>query len=192
MSGRTQVRGAPAGELMAYALLTVLGGAVLATSFGYTVLFDDGRVAPGFLPMCAGGLLMLLSGVQLVARLRGTATPHHDPLADVVSSEAVAEKTPAGTASAEVETDVLGRSVRDRVRNLRVVIGATVLAVVVAPLLGFLVAFGALVFFISTVVERRPLLRAAGITAIAVAVVYAVFVEFLTVPLPMGLFEEVF
>jgi putative tricarboxylic transport membrane protein len=195
MSGSRQVRGAPAGELTAYALLTVVGGVVLATSFGYTILFDDGRVAPGFLPMCAGGLLMLLAGVQFVARLRGTATPHHDPLAGVLSSDAVAEKAPAGTArdrTAEVEKDVLGRSVRDRVRNLRVVIGATVLAVVVTPLLGLLVAFGALVFFISTVVERRPLLRAAGITAVAVAVVYAVFVEFLSVPLPMGVFEEVF
>jgi putative tricarboxylic transport membrane protein len=172
-----------------------VGGVVLATSFGYTILFDDGRVAPGFLPMCAGGLLMLLSGVQFVARLRGTASPHHDPLAEVVSSDEAAEKEPAGTASdeaVEVETDVLGRSVRDRVRNLRVVIGATVLTVVVAPVLGFLVAFGALVLVISTVVERRPLPRAVGITVVAVAVVYAVFVEFLRVPLPMGVFEEVF
>ena len=189
------MRGAPVGEVAAYALLTVLGGAVLATSFGYTILFDDGRVAPGFLPMCAGGLLMVLSGVQLGARLRGSATPHHDPLAAVVSSAATGETT-SGAATPDgatgEETDVLGRTVRDRVRNLRVVIAATIVTVLLVSLLGFLVAFGALVFFISTFVERRRLLPAAGITAVAVAVVYALFVGFLSVPLPMGLFAEVF
>lgn len=186
MSALKQVRGAPVGEVAAYALLTVVGGAVVATSFGYTILFDDGRVAPGFLPLCAGGLLMLLSGAQLIARLRGGATPHHDPLADVTSATAGAETTP------EAETDALGRTVRDRVRNLRVVIAATLVTVLLVPVLGFLVAFGALVFFISTLVERRPLIPAAVITAVAVAVVYALFVGFLSVPLPMGLFEEVF
>jgi hypothetical protein len=55
--------------------------------------------------------------------------------------------------------------------------------------LGFLIAFGLLVLFVTTVVERRPLLPAAVITLAAVGLVYGVFGLFLNVPLPLGLFE---
>jgi hypothetical protein len=59
-------------------------------------------------------------------------------------------------------------------------------AVLLVPLLGFLVAFGLLVLFVCAVVERRPPLVALLVTALAVACGYGVFAVFLDVPLPTG------
>jgi hypothetical protein len=68
-----------------------------------------------------------------------------------------------------------------------VVFVALVLALLLIPLLGFLVSFFVLSLFISAVVERRAWLPSAVISLAAVLVVYAVFVLFLSVPLPTGL-----
>jgi putative tricarboxylic transport membrane protein len=181
-------RGAPAGEVAAYGLLTALGVGLLATSFGYGIFGDGGQVGPGFLPAVVGLLLAALAGGEFAARLRGTRTPHHSALDDValpVQRDATtATPTPV---QADDDIDVLGRSKTDRVRSLWVVIAATFVAILLVPVAGFLLAFGALTFFVSAVVERRPLLAAAAITVVALAAIYAVFVLFLGVPLPAGM-----
>jgi putative tricarboxylic transport membrane protein len=81
---------------------------------------------------------------------------------------------------------VYGRTETQRVRQLWTVVVALPVAVLLVPLLGFLVALGLLVLFVSAVVERRPPLVAVLVTAIAVAAGYGVFAEFLDVPLPTG------
>ncbi|MFC7099981.1 tripartite tricarboxylate transporter TctB family protein [Nonomuraea rubra] len=74
-----------------------------------------------------------------------------------------------------------------RVRTLWTVFGLLLVALLLVPLTGFLVAFGLLVFAVSAFVEKQPLVPAAGIAAAATLVIYAVFVLFLAVLLPGGL-----
>ncbi|WP_219412625.1 tripartite tricarboxylate transporter TctB family protein [Pseudonocardia nigra] len=156
------------GEVVAFGVLTVLGAAVFASSFGYGLFGEGGRVGPGLLPMVCGLLLALLAGGQLLARLRRrSATP--------------APERPAGE-----DVDVLGRTAAYRVRQLRTVVVALPVTVLLVPLIGFLPAFGLLVLFVSAVVERRRPVPALLVTVIAVAVVYGVFGVFLDVPLPTG------
>jgi hypothetical protein len=162
----------PAGQAIAFGVLAAVGAAVFATSFGYGILGEGGRVGPGLLPMVTGLLLLLLSAVQLLARLRrlragGTTPPPQD----------------AGT-------DVFGRTEAQRVRQLVMVLIALPVSVLMVPVLGFLVAFGLLVLFVSAVVERRPPLVALLVTAVAVALGYGIFAVFLDVPLPAGLVGE--
>lgn len=83
--------------------------------------------------------------------------------------------------------DIFGRTAAQRVRQLWTVVGALLLTVALVPIAGFPLSFGALVFFVSTVVERRPLLVASLVTALSLLAVHLVFVMFLGVPLPTGL-----
>ena len=159
----------PAGQAVAFGVLAALGAAVFVTSFGYGILREGGRVGPGLLPMVTGLLLLLLSGVQLLARLWRPS--------------AAADAPPAGYGDG---VDVLGRTRAERVRHLRMVVLALPVAVLLVPLLGFLAAFGLLVLFISAAVERRRVPVALLATVLAVAVGYGVFAVFLDVPLPTG------
>lgn len=198
------MRGTPLPEVVAYGLLTALGLLVFVSAFGYGIFDEDGRVEPGLLPMAAGGLLALLSTIELVARLRThSATPHSSPLTrlgtappSTAPAEAVAGPTgvfPPGEVRDEDDIDVLGRTPQQRVRNLWTVFTAVAVTVLlVVPVLGFLAAFGLLVFLIATVVEGRRLLPSAIIAAVAITAVYGIFVGFLSVPLPQGVFERVF
>ena len=85
------------------------------------------------------------------------------------------------------DLDIFGRSARTRSRQLVVVFVALVVAVLLIPVLGFLVSFFLLSVFISTIVERRAWLPSVVVSLVAVLVVYAVFALFLNVPLPTGL-----
>jgi putative tricarboxylic transport membrane protein len=52
--------------------------------------------------------------------------------------------------------------------------------------LGFLLSFGLLLFVCSYAVERQGLLPSVLVSAASVAVIYGIFVSFLSVPLPAG------
>jgi putative tricarboxylic transport membrane protein len=164
----------PAAQAVAFGVLAVVGAAVFGTSFGYGILGEEGRVGPGLLPMVTGLLLLLLSGGQLLVRLRRRRPDGH----------------PLRTARSSVPIRQEGRSsdpgAAQRVRQLGIVVVALPGAVLLVPLVGFLAALGLLVLFVSAVVERRPPLVALLVTAIAVAAGYGVFAEFLDVPLPTG------
>ena len=181
----------PWGEVIAFALLTLIGVVFVASSFGYGVLQEGGRVGPGFLPLVLGGLLVPLSLVQLAARLRAPDPGpdehhhHHQPRETPVSGahdmlERQHEEHP------ELDVDILGRSAGYRTRQLWMVVAAIAVTILLVPYLGFLIAFGALILFVSVIVERRRIIPAAIITLAAIGVVYGVFVEFLNVPLPSG------
>jgi hypothetical protein len=104
----------------------------------------------------------------------------------------------SGVALALLSAACLLRSVRgaapqeegadpQRIRTLWTVFALLLVALLVVPLTGFLVAFGLLVFAVSAFVEKQRLLPAAGVAVAATLVIYAVFVLFLAVPLPGGL-----
>jgi hypothetical protein len=85
------------------------------------------------------------------------------------------------------DIDIFGRTPQQRARQLVVVFLALIAAVLLVPLLGFLVSFFLLSVFISAMVERRRWIPSLTISFLAVAAVYGLFVGFLEVPLPTGL-----
>ena len=169
---------------IAYALLTAAGGYLVVTSFGYGLRNEDGSIGPGLLPLVIGACMVALAGLELVRRAAGTRTPHRDLLADVAGEESAADD--ADAADTGGGTDIFGRTEPERVRQLWTVVAAMLGAIVLVPLCGFLLSFGALVLFISVWVERRPWVTAIVVTAVSVAVVHVVFVLLLGVPLPGG------
>ena len=182
----------PWGEVVAFALLTLIGVMFVASSFGYGVLLEGGRVGPGFLPLVLGVLLILLSGVQLLGRLRAPvpepAEHHHHyyPARETPVAGAHDMLDRQHEEHPELDVDIMGRTASYRIRQLWMVVAAIAVTIAVVPYLGFLIAFAALILFISIVVEGRRIIPALLITLSAIGVVYGVFVAFLNVPLPGG------
>jgi len=191
-----------------FALLTALGLYAFVVGIGYGLFNEGMRVGPGLMPTVVGAGIALIAGWELVATLRGRRASHTHGIAEVAASltpddpaapngaagpaapldEATAgggTATPSGEADDDV--DIFGRTARTRSRQLWTVFAALVVAVLLVPVLGFLVSFFILSLFISGVVERRPWVPSAVISLCAVLLVYAVFVIFLSVPLPTGL-----
>jgi hypothetical protein len=166
------------GEAVTHAVLAAVGLAAAAGGAAYGVLAEGGRVGPGFLPLAAGLLTAGLSGACAVLAARRTTL-------GLDGDEAGGDAGP--DPDDEKGVDITGRTEPQRVRNVWVVFGLTLGALVLVQLLGFLVAFGLLVVVIGAVVEKQSLGRSVVIAVVAVGVVYAVFGLFLSVPLPGGL-----
>jgi hypothetical protein len=152
----SSLRGARAIELATYAVLAVAGAGVAAGSFSYGLLVDGGLVGPGLLPLVAGVLVFAFSGALLARAWRG--------------------QVPVDDAPVEPR----------RVRVVWVVFGLLLVTLLLAPLIGFLPAFGLFVFVVSRFVERRPWWWSVVVAVLAGVVLYVVFVVFLNVPLPGG------
>ena len=168
------------------AVIIALGIAAAAMGAGYGVLGDDGRVGPGFLPTAAGALMAFFAAVNvLTSGRKQTAT----------LDSVVEEQIPGidhGEASLDPgadggDLDIYGRTQRQRDRMLWTVIGIVLATVVLVPLLGFMLAFAAMLLVIAVVVERRKILPSVMVSVLTLAATYAIFVLFLRVPLPQGI-----
>jgi len=213
MSTPSGTRSVSVEHAVTYGLLTALGlyAFVVGLSYG---LFNEGmRVGPGLVPTVVGAGIALIAGWELAATLRGRRASHTHGIAEVAASlnpdVPAAPDGAAGTGAAgaaapldeatggggtatptgglDDDVDIFGRTAKTRSRQLVVVFVALVVALLLVPVLGFLVSFFVLSLFISGVVERRPWVPSAVISFCAVALVYVVFVLFLSVPLPTGL-----
>jgi hypothetical protein len=204
MTAPSAKQGIAVEQAVVYGLLTALGLITLVIALGYGLFLEDFRIGPGLVPAVVGGLTALVAGWELIATLRGQRTPHDKGLAEIVAAAADA---PPGGASTEDDLpggslpsgeqagagadddglDIFGRTAAMRGRQLVIVFVALTLAVVLVPLIGFLVSFFFLSFFISAVVERRSWIASAIVSFAVVAAIYVVFVLFLHVPLPTGL-----
>lgn len=156
-------------ELATYLALVLVGAGAAAWSLTYGLLVEGGQVGPGLLPLAAGVLVCAISLALLVRTWRAQRvvdTPPSDETANGV--------------------DRFGRSERQRVRIMWIVFGLLLVTLLLAPLLGFLPAFGLFVFVISKFIEHRPWWGSLLVAALAVVVLYVVFVLFLNVPLPGG------
>lgn len=180
-------------EAVAYGLLAAVGGYAFVTSFGYGLLLEGNRVGPGLLPAVFGGLIALISSFMLILTLRGRRARHDHGLAEVAQSvqgRSPVEPGPAETSGPGLETsgdlDIFGRTAAQRMRQLRIVTVALIVALFLVPVVGLLGALGLFGLFASIVVERRPWLSSLLITATSVGVVYVVFAVLLEVPLPTG------
>jgi hypothetical protein len=205
MSTPSGTRSVSVEHALTYGLLAALGLYAFVVGLGYGLFNEGMRVGPGLVPTVVGAAIALIAGWELLATLRGRRASHSHGIAEVAASLAPAspegEAGPAGVltqatagggtaspgADLDGDVDIFGRTAQTRSRQLVVVFVALVVALLLVPLLGFLVSFFVLSLFISGVVERRPWVPSAAISFGAVALVYAVFVLFLSVPLPTGL-----
>jgi hypothetical protein len=155
------------GEVVLWGLLAVLGAAAAAWAPHYRLRIEGDQVGPGLIPFVAGLLVALLCGAATVqAAKRAHAAPPPAPTGD--------------------DVDIFGRTRLQRVRMLWVVFGLLLATLLLVQAVGLLVAFGLFVLVVSTAIENRPLPASLLIAGLAVAVVYAIFVSFLGVPLPGG------
>lgn len=172
-AGGGSLRPAFSAEMVAFVLLAALGAYMTVSSFGLGLRSNGSWVAPGTMPLAIGAPLLAIALVRLVACLRRPSSVD-GPAADA------AEDDDAGV-------DIFGRTARQRVHQLWTVVVLLAVAIALVPLIGFALSFGALVFVVSTFVERRRLVVAVAVTAVSLVAVHLVFVMFLGVPLPGGI-----
>lgn len=171
------------------AFIIALGSAAAIVAAGYGFLGEDGRIGPGFLPTIAGGLMAFFAAVNALT----SGKEHGATLEGMVEDKVVEDAVSAGPADIPADaasagsTDIYGRTQRQRDRMLWAVVGIVLATVLLVPLLGFLLAFAAMLVVIAVVVERRKIVPSVVVTAITLAATYAVFVLFLRVPLPQGI-----
>ena len=170
-------------DLIGSLLLVALGSAVALGSLQYGILNEQGRIGSGFMPFMSGVLLALfgaLIGVEAWRRSRRPRPARADPGADPLAALAAAE----GPLPAASEDDGAGW------RTIAVVFALTLVAIVLIPLLGFLLPFAALIFVLVRFVEGESARLAIALSVSAIVVTWLVFVVFLGVPLPSGTVGE--
>ncbi|WP_207454426.1 tripartite tricarboxylate transporter TctB family protein [Herbiconiux sp. SYSU D00978] len=163
-------------------VLAVIGIAAVLGGTGYGMFVDGGEVGPGFLPVFAGSLVALFAVLDVMGRLK--RVPEHDPLKEVAG----ADEELAADLAAESDVDIFGRTQSQRTRMLAIVLGVLVATLALVQVLGFIPAFGLMLFVIAVFVERRKWLPSLLVTVVTCVVVYLIFVTFLRVPLPEGVF----
>ncbi|MFC7404191.1 tripartite tricarboxylate transporter TctB family protein [Georgenia alba] len=193
-------RRAKVSDVVGTAVLGVVGLGAAIAGLGYGMLGDDGRIGPGFLPVAAGGFLVVAAAAE-IARLY-LAAPGHGRL-EVIAAAASAVRAerdpadPAGHSDADdpVERadgmrdtgDQFGRTARQRERAVLAIFALMLVAVLLVPVVGLLIAVGLMVLALVAWMERRGLLAGLAVSVVAVGLSYLVFVVVLGVPLPTGL-----
>ncbi|WP_448002498.1 tripartite tricarboxylate transporter TctB family protein [Agromyces bauzanensis] len=167
------------------AVLAVVGVAAAVGGAGYGITQENGQIGAGFLPFVLGIALAALAAIDVTQTLRRREPAN--PAEELTGVEAVADAAAIDTVAEAPDIDALGRTQRQRNRMLAIVLGMTLVALLLVPVLGLLLSLGALVVAISTLVERRRILPALLIGAVAVGVIHVVFAELLGVPMPTGL-----
>lgn len=166
------------------AVIIALGIAAAAMGAGYGVLGDDGRVGPGFLPTAAGALMAFFAAVNVLTSGRKQTATLDSVVEEQIPGIDYGEASPGADSG---DPDIHGRTQRQRDRMLWTVIGIVLATVVLVPLLGFMLAFAAMLLVIAVVVERRKILPSVMVSVLTLAATYAIFVLFLRVPLPQGI-----
>lgn len=171
------------------AILAVVGAAAVLAALGYGMFSDDGRIGAGFLPVVAGGLVAALAVVDLIGRLRRRSRPHHDAelALDTESIESLGLALEPELEAAASDVDIFGRTQKQRNAMLLAVAGILLVTVLLVGLVGFILAFGLMLFVIAVVIEKRKPLPSLIVTVIALGMAWLVFGVLLRVPLPQGL-----
>lgn len=156
-------------DLVVSALLVALGAAFAGgAASGFPLMGEGGRIGSGFMPFVAGVLLAVFGAM--------------------VGGEALLRRRPEGAGEVEGEPGGEGDEEEGSRYTVGVVFGLTLLAVLLIPVIGFLLSFGLLVFALVRFVEGGGWLLGVGMGVGSAVVTWLVFVLFLGIPLPMGIF----
>jgi putative tricarboxylic transport membrane protein len=157
------------GDAISAAVLAGLGGYIVLEARRWDYMAADGP-GPGFFPMWYGIVLIVLSLVVVAARVLRMAQDGPNRAA------------PAADAAARSATK------RREIYHALAVWAAFTACIALLKVLGFMIAFGLLTFFIVALIYRRPW-GVALATAVATPLgFYLVFPLALSVALPVGVF----
>lgn len=160
-------------------LLVLVGAAFAVGSLQYNVSGGQQTIGPGFFPLVAGLLLAffgLMVGLEVwLSRRRATDSVNEEPLAE--PDEEVGVQSPDEERSSR--------------RSVAIVFGLSLVAILLAPVIGFLLSFGLLVFLIVAFLERKGWIYGLALGTGAAAAVWVVFIWLLRIPLPQGIFEQI-
>lgn len=194
-------------ELVFAALLGAFGLFMAVRSLGYGLLVDGGLIGPGFVPFVAGVLLAgfaAWAGVEtalrasggrsearvVAAQAAGSSRPHDDRATGPYPERDSGPRAGADgeRAGEDGEREAMPGAGERSVSNSRamLVLGLVVAATLLTYVIGYVVAFGIIVFVILAVVERERVWLATVISVAAIFVAWFVFAELLGVPLPGG------
>lgn len=157
-------------DVLGAAVLILAGIGLAFGGMGYGLFAEGGRVGPGLMPFAAGTLLVIFGatvGLETVRRRTHAQRDSDEP------QPGRGEPQPAG---------------RRPGHSVAMAFGFLLGALLLTDVVGFLPAFGVMVVALIVVVERQEPVRAVAISAAAVALSWALFVLFLGVPLPDGIF----
>lgn len=168
------------------AVLAAVGLAAVIAGLAYGAFDEAGLVGPGFMPIFAGGMMVLFAVTDIVQRVRHTVVANRDAelALDTSSFEALEHEFED---EANLDVDIFGRSQKFRNRQLVAVIGILVATLLLVNVLGFILAFGLMLIAIAVFVERRAWLSSIIVSVVALGAAYLIFGVFLRVPLPQGL-----
>lgn len=171
---------------VAFGALAAIGGFAFIESFHFGWLKEGNRVGPGLLPAVTGGLILIVSLALLVSSLRNRTAKEHG-LAEIAHATiGDGDGVQSADSPDDEEPDIFGRTAAQRLRQLQLVTAAVIVALLLVPLLGLLVAMLVFCLFVSIVVEGRPWLASVVVNGASITAVWAVFAVFLEVPLPAG------
>jgi len=153
------------GDAISAAVLTGLGGYIVMEASRWDYIAPDGP-GPGFFPIWYGVALVVLSLVVIGARVIRMAQ----------EGGARGVRSASGAAAAK----------RREIYHALAVWLAFTVCIALLQVLGFMIAFGLLTFFIVALIYRRPL-KVAGAVAVGTSLgFYLVFPLALGVALPVG------
>lgn len=160
------------GDAISAAVLAGLGVYIVIQARQWDYLAPDGP-GPGFFPMWYGVALIALSLMVIAGRIARMAQEGRVP----------------GAAAATAHTDGTDRQAQRReIYHALGVWAAFAASVALLKVLGFLLAFGLLTFFIVVLIYRRPWKVAVAVAVGTSLGFYLVFPLALSVALPVGVF----
>ena len=155
-------KSAAKGELVFTSFLFVVAVVVLVDTFGMTKSNAVGFVGPEVFAYIVGGLLLVLSGAQIIAVLRGErGTP---------------EGVEGGVAVSDPNWKAFG-----------LLAAALVLYSLLMPILGFPIMGAVLYFMVAKAIGAKHNLRTLGIAVLLSIAIFFAFNEGLNLQLPSGL-----
>lgn len=160
-------------DIIGTILLVAIGAAFAIGGSGYGVFGEGGRIGPGFMPFMTGILVAVFGAMVGLGAFRKSRRPE----ASTEDSEGY-DFPDIGEADEEA----------DSTRTVGVVFAMTLAAILLTTFAGFLPSFGLLVFALVRFIEKGSMVAAAALGAGSAAAAWLVFVLFLQIPLPMGVF----
>lgn len=174
------------GPWLMRAALIVVGFVSLIGGLQYGPKTPEGLVGPGFVPVVAGGLILLASMWDVIVAMLEAKRPAGENVEGATLETVADSATAAGTVPVE-ELDAMGRT--EKQRNRAVVLVFVILAamVLLAKLIGLLLSLTSMVIVLLWIIEKKKWWQALLGGALAFAFGYLVFGLLLEVPLPTGL-----
>lgn len=156
-------------------VLLAVGVAALVGGYGYGLRTEEGLVGAGLMPAIAGGVMVAASIWESLRALRDERTrAAAEPAGDVAAEEAP-------------ELDVFGRTARQRNRAVVSVFAVILGTILLAYVIGLLLALSVMVAVLLGVVEKHKWWVALTGGVLAFLFGYLVFDMALRVPLPTGM-----